>query len=463
MISSLIISAISIISVTTLNQQSAIQDQEIQDFSAAMSRQLAGALREPLFTDDSLTMQLMVNNFAQLPRAIDATILNNKQQLITQSELAKLTPDNAQQLINGYQQQRSNHRNSSQSIIQTVTPIEFHNKVGGYVITQLKTNLLSSTYTNILRVMLWVSVSVILGSLVAAYFISRHISNPIRQMLEATRQLSQGTFKPITERRNDELGHLITTINQMGDGLLRKQQVESMLDRFLAKDVAEQLLKQLDTVEVRGERVNATVLFADIVGFTTMSEQLSPEKVAELLNEYFSYFTACAHRYFGTIDKFIGDCAMVVFGTPKEDDEHQFHAIACAVLMQKLTARINQQRDDQGLPKIQLSIGINSGPMLAGILGDQKRMEYTVVGDSVNLASRLCAEASAGSILATYDTCELSLIAGSIRANKHKNIRVRGKEKHVPTFLVTDVAPEHLLSMDSLIDDILNKNLYSTP
>ena len=462
MISLLIIAAISIFSVTTLNKQSEIQDKQIADFSQAMSAQLAASLTEPLFTEDFLSQQIIVNNFAQLPRTVDASIVDNQFQLLTQSENAKLIQQEALALIQRFQQQPMSPLFVNNGIAQVVTAISFKNKTAGHVITQFTTELLSNTYTTVLNIILWLSLGIILLGLLAAHFISKHVSNPIKQMLEATQRMSQGNFNPIEERRDDELGKLINTINQMGNGLLRKQQVETLLDRFLDKDVAKQLLTQLDTVEVRGERVEASVLFADIVGFTSMSEQLSPEKVAELLNEYFSYFTACANRYFGTIDKFIGDCAMVVFGAPKADKHHQFHAIACAVLMQKLTAKLNQKRQQQGLPQIQLRIGINSGPMLAGILGDHKRMEYTVVGDSVNLASRLCNEAQAGEILITAAVCELPLSCHSVIVDQHKTIRVRGKAKQVTTYLVNNVATEHQLSMDSLIEDILSNHVETS-
>ena len=126
--------------------------------------------------------------------------------------------------------------------------------------------------------------------------------------------------------------------------------------------------------------------------------------------------------------------------------------------MQKLTGALNKRRRTQQLPEIKLSIGINSGPMLAGVLGNQKRMEYTVVGDSVNLASRLCSEAGSGEILATATACQQALDSHKISATANKMLRVRGKEKKVKTYLINSIAREHQLSMDSLIEDILSQN-----
>ncbi|WP_339673079.1 adenylate/guanylate cyclase domain-containing protein [Dasania marina] len=458
MISLLIITGISVLSIITLNKQHDIQNQQINDFSIAMAKQLASAMREPLFTDDSLSMQLMANNFAQLPRVLAVTVVDTQLQVLAKSG-PDISSDTTAHLTHAIQQSLASlSQAQNNGIVHAANPIDFNDKTGGYVIIALATDMLSSIYQHTLRLLLWVSGAIILLGLLAAYFIGLHISNPIKQILNATHKMSHGNFQRMEERRNDELGQLISTINKMSDGLIRKQQVESLLDRFLAKDVASQLLQQLDTVEVKGERVDATVLFADIVGFTSMSEQLSPENVAELLNEYFSYFTLCANMYFGSIDKFIGDCAMVVFGAPKKNAQHQFHAIACAILMQKLTGALNKRRRTQQLPEIKLSIGINSGPMLAGVLGNQKRMEYTVVGDSVNLASRLCSEAGSGEILATATACQQALDSHKISATANKMLRVRGKEKKVKTYLINSIAREHQLSMDSLIEDILSQN-----
>jgi adenylate cyclase len=244
----------------------------------------------------------------------------------------------------------------------------------------------------------------------------------------------------------------------MSQGLYRKNQVESLLDQFLAKDIANEVLRQLDTVQVGGERVTATVLFVDIVGFTNRSEKMSPEEVADFLNEWFNYFIICARMYFGTVDKFIGDCAMVVFGAPKENPNHQFHAVACAVLMQKLARSHNARRRLKDQPPVELRIGINTGQMLAGILGTQQRKEYTVVGDSVNLASRLCSEAAAGQTIISQESFQALSAEHKIVAHAHRKNSVRGKEIPIDTYIVEDVQKQYQGTMDSLIEDVLSSN-----
>lgn len=452
-ISLLVISGISVLSLAVLSKQSELQSEQIRDFSSAMAQQLAASATEPLFIDDMMSLSLMVNNFANLPRIHGAAVIDDQQNMIAKSGIEANLVNFRQMIGELTDQTTAVSEIGDDGIIAAVSAIQFQDAIGGYVYIQVQTQTLAHGYIKTLQMILIASAIVILLALLAAYFISRHVSQPISQLLKLTENFGKGRFDLIDERRNDEIGRLIEAINMMGQGLYRKHQVEGLLSRFLAKDIADEMLGQLDTVQVGGDRVTASVLFADIVGFTHMSEQLTPEQVAELLNEYFSYFTICSRLYFGTVDKFIGDCAMVVFGTPKQDRDHQFHAICCAVLMQKLTRSLNAARRSEGKAEVMLRIGINSGQMLAGVLGTQQRMEYTVVGDSVNLASRLCGEAEGGQIIITEEVYGQLLAQNKVVAHKHRQIRVRGKETPIDTYLVENIGRPFQFSMDSLIED----------
>ena len=460
MISLLIIAGISVISVAMLTKQSKLQDQQVADLGIAMAQQLSTSATEPLFTDDSLALEVLISNFVKLPRVRAAVVLDKEGEILVSEGDNSSSVRRMRELILSSQTQKIPvSKTLDDGRLMVVSAIRFNQIVGGHVFIIVETNSLFAPYAHILELVLIVSVLVAIGSLIVAYFISRHFSRPISQLLEASLKMGEGSFDTkIHDRRNDELGRLIDAFNAMGDGLYRKNQVETLLSRFLAKDVADQVLDGLDTVRVGGERVQATVLFVDIVGFTGMSEQLSPEEVAELLNEYFAYFTVCSSRYFGTIDKFIGDCAMVIFGAPKKNQQHPFNAVSCAVLMQKLSRTINAKRHAEHLPAVQLRIGINTGQMLAGVLGTAKRMEYTVVGDSVNLASRLCHEAEPGDIIVSHEVYDSLASDKQVLARRHKSIRIRGKEKPVDTYLIDDVAREHQLTMDNLIEDVLNSH-----
>lgn len=457
MISMLVIGGIAIVSVVMLSRHNQLQTDQINDFGSAMVLQFAGSATEPLFTGDYLSLEVMVKKFQSLPRVTGITILDKQLKVVAKSG-DQASAEAIRQLIEEEALPGPHTQPVSEDGILAVTaPVMYRDVIGGHIYILLQTNTLMYSYMRNLIVILFIVGIVAICALWVSYRISRYISRPINELLDATDRISEGKYDVLTnDRRNDEMGRLLHAINDMGQGLLKKNQVEALLNNFLAKDVATRVIEQLDTVSVGGERVEATVLFADIVGFTSMSEKLSPEEVGEFLNETFSYLNICSKLYFGTIDKFIGDCAMVVFGTPKTDVDHRMHAVACAVLMQKLSHNINMVRARENKPLVQLRIGINTGKMLAGIVGTQDKMEYTVVGDSVNLASRLCNEAQAGQIITTQDVHDALISDGKIVASQYKKLRVRGKEDMVTTYLIEGVRKEYQLTINSLIEDVLD-------
>lgn len=434
------------VSFDILTRQRALREEQIDDFGTALTHQLAASVVEPLYTDDHLTLEVLVRNFTRLPRIVGASVYDHAGHLLVGAGRgvsgALAGPDGGPSDIRLF-----------------TSPVQFKNTRGGSVTVAIRVDSVADAYNRALHALLTTCLLITLAAIGAAWLISRNFSRPITRIIDAATRIDAGEQPALLERRTDELGQLVEAINHMGQGLLRKTQVESLLSRFLAKDVAEEVLTRLDTVNVGGERVQATVLFADIVGFTGMSEELSPEAVAEFLNEYYSYFAMCSRLYFGSIDKFIGDCAMVIFGAPKSDPDHAFHAVSCAVLIQKLIRRLNAIRRDEGRPEVTVRIGVNSGLMLAGVLGTGDRMEYTVVGDSVNLASRLCNEATGNEVIITEPLYRLLAGEGKIVATPLKSIQLRGMKHPAMIYTVGDVGRKYQITMNSLIDDVLGSRI----
>jgi adenylate cyclase len=442
----LAIGAMSLLSLAILGKQSQLQSEQLQDLGNALVAQMASSVTEAVFTGDETTIQVQVQQFSEMPR-IRALAVSDKERLLASAgDLVQLNA-----LVDSAYYFRSE--------------IRFKDVVGGEVIMLLEADQLVASYGNMLRLVLLATGVVSVLALLMAYVISRRISEPINELLSVTTRIGTGAgVEKVAienklktgERRNDELGQLIEAVNQMGHGLYQKKQLEERLAGFVNKDVARKVVSELDQVQLGGERVSASVMFADIAGFTAMSEQMTPEQVADLLNEYFNYFTLCSRHFFGTIDKFIGDCVMVLFGAPKEDPHHHFHAVACAVLMIKLTEELNRQRLQKGLPIVSLRIGVNSGEMVAGVLGTADKMEYSVVGDAVNLASRLCGEAQASDIVISEEVYRNLHAPDLVVVEKLQVIQVRGKRESVEVYRVKDVAAKQKASINSVIDDILN-------
>jgi len=170
---------------------------------------------------------------------------------------------------------------------------------------------------------------------------------------------------------------------------INKEKVKSAMGKYISQDVMKTVVKNIDNLKLGGKKANVTVLFADIRGFTSISEKLSAEELSVILNEYFTEIEQVITKHNGVINKFIGDAVMVIFGEPKEDEKHAENAVICANEMLKTVKKLRNKWLNEGKPKIEIGIGINTGEVFLGNIGSEKRMEYTVIGDTVNLASRI--------------------------------------------------------------------------
>ena len=204
------------------------------------------------------------------------------------------------------------------------------------------------------------------------------------------------------------------------------------LERFLSSAIVERILANPDQVHLGGENQTATILFSDIRGFTRLSGNMEPEKVVELLNEFFSEMTDLIFENGGTLDKYLGDGIMALFGAPIAKPDDALRSAKTAIEMQVALARLNSAWESRGQQALQIGIGVNTGPVTAGNIGSSKRMDYTVIGDTVNLASRLCASAAGGQILISELTKRV--LDGSFPARKLDPIFVKGKEKPVEIY-----------------------------
>jgi adenylate cyclase len=204
------------------------------------------------------------------------------------------------------------------------------------------------------------------------------------------------------------------------------------LSRFLSASIVEKILANPDQIHLGGENQTVTILFADIRGFTRMSEKMEPMEVVELLNEYFSEMTDLVFENGGTLDKYLGDGLMAVFGAPLAKPDDSLRAVKTAIEMQRALARLNRDWEAMGQRSLKIGLGVNTGPVTAGNIGSARRMDYTVIGDAVNLASRLCANAAGGQILISESThCTLQ---GRLPAKKLDPIKVKGKEAPIEIY-----------------------------
>jgi adenylate cyclase len=190
--------------------------------------------------------------------------------------------------------------------------------------------------------------------------------------------------------------------------LAREEVARANYSRFMPEYVVKQILNSPNSFRLGGVNQTVTVLFADIRGFTSLSENEKPEKVVSLLNRYFSLMSEIIFAHGGTLDKYIGDGLMAIFGAPTASEEDALNAVKAAVTMQKRLPPLNEELRAEGYSPISIGIGLHTGEALIGYIGSDKRSEYTAIGDTVNLASRLESNASGGQILMSEATAEAS-------------------------------------------------------
>jgi len=217
--------------------------------------------------------------------------------------------------------------------------------------------------------------------------------------------------------------------------LARRVVERQALERFLSSNIVEKILANPDEVHLGGENQTVTVLFSDIRGFTRMSEHMEPHAVVELLNEYFSEMTDLVFDTGGTLDKYLGDGIMALYGAPIPKPDDARRATRTAMEMQRSLAALNRDWEKRGQPPLRMGVGVNTGPVTAGYIGSDRRLDYTVIGDAVNLASRLCSNAAGGQILVSESTYRL--LNRKIPAQRLEPIRVKGKEEPVELYEVS--------------------------
>ena len=232
---------------------------------------------------------------------------------------------------------------------------------------------------------------------------------------------------------------LISYINRYLIEERKKEKVTSALGKYMSEDVMKDVMKNIDNLGLGGKKAVVTVLFSDIRGFTSMSEKMSAQEVSQLLNEYFSAMEPIVSKYNGIINKFIGDAVMAVFGEPIQDANHPLNAVRCGYEMLLEVEELNKKWEQEGKPVIRIGVGINTGDVFIGNIGSENRMEYTVIGDTVNLASRLESynKTYGTQILISSSTYEFS--KDFINVNQISDVEIRGKAEKMNIYEVKEV------------------------
>lgn len=274
-------------------------------------------------------------------------------------------------------------------------------------------------------------------SVAMALVVARTLVQPLRRLQMAMRRVEQGELDVSADVSSTaELGQLAMSFNHMVEGLRREALVRDLFGQYVTPELAEAAIERRD--ELNGQLVTCTVLFADIRDFTGIAEALPASRLIKVLNEYFSHMSAVVVDEHGFVNKFGGDSLLAVFGTPlNPDPAHATCGVRAALRMQYELAEFNREQEESWLPQIMIGIGIATGDVVAGNVGSETRLEYTVIGDAVNVASRLQAMTKdlEVSILADGETARAAEHAAEFEAVGE--VSVRGKTRPVNVFSVS--------------------------
>ena len=245
--------------------------------------------------------------------------------------------------------------------------------------------------------------------------------------MAATEQVRKGNYDVVVPvRSHDEIGQLATSFNEMAEGLKLNRKYQRLLSQIADRMVAEQLINVEGSLG--GEMREVSVLFCDIRGFTRMTAAMQPPEVIALLNEHMTAMTALVHQHGGVVDKFVGDMIMALFGAPSAFGDDAMRASQCALRMVLRRDELNAA----GPWDFQIGIGIATGQVVAGCMGSEQRLDYTVLGERVNLAARLCSEAAPAEVL--IDNTTMGKLGSTATADRLDNLALKGFPETVTAF-----------------------------
>jgi len=315
-----------------------------------------------------------------------------------------------------------------------------------YLLTQMG----KVTYVNFIDLMklylgmISAAVVILIYVIVIIRWTTSGIVKPVKEIIGNMEEVKTGNLNAYTRVRTyDEIGTLAEGYNRMLHGLQEREKIKMLFGQYLTKEVSEEILK--GNINLGGDLYFASIMFSDIRDFTSMSEKMTPNEVISFLNEFFDQMIEIILKYNGIIDKFIGDGILALFGIPIKSDDHAVRALNAAIEMERHLAKMNEERKALGKEPIRIGIGIHTGNVIAGNLGNQKKLEYTVVGDTVNVASRiesatkiydcpLMISSDTHEFLEKNNEEEYREILGKLLMEKISRVQIKGKTKEMDLY-----------------------------
>ncbi len=385
----------------------------LENETRMISIQLARTLAAPLLIENRLQIE---NVLANIPAnsGISRLIIIGTDQSVIADTIGKIPPEVLDPSLS--KAARSFRTESATTIIRQIdhnnhdlliTPIHYAGIRIGTFLVVFSEDPVASAQRDIRKNFFILSFFGGILSFLGAFVLSRILSKPVRELHQATQAIGKGDLSvSVRASSNDELGELVVAFNNMVNDLKKSDILKNALIRYVSQDVAERVLEHPELIHVGGIRQKVVILFADIRGFSTLSENLPPEQVVNLLNDYYLPMFEIILSHSGYISNIMGDGIMVVFGIPEFLQNHPDSALHCAIELQTAVLALSRKRQQQEQEVVHFGVGIHLGECIVGNIGSGKRMEYTCVGQAVNIAARIESLAGSDEILISQDLKE---------------------------------------------------------
>lgn len=306
------------------------------------------------------------------------------------------------------------------------------------IITEIPESIILEPSLMIRREVFYVTGMILSVAFLIVFLFSLTLTKPIILLSKIARAIGQGKFNiPVVRLVNssDEVGNLAHSVQSMLSGLIERDKAKSILNKFHGSSIAEDLLSSAK-IERQGVRKDVAILFCDIRGFTSMSEKMQPEDVVLMLNDYLNRMVNIIMKNNGVIDKFIGDAIMAVWGAPQKTGTEAHDAVKAALEMRKELVNFNNDRISKNLNPVKFGIGLHYGPCVSGIIGSEERLEYSVIGDTVNLCSRIESVTKTRGVDTLVSSTVKNMVSDKFIFEEVESVTVKGKEKPISIFKI---------------------------
>ncbi|PKN96140.1 MAG: hypothetical protein CVU43_22230, partial [Chloroflexi bacterium HGW-Chloroflexi-5] len=440
--------AIASLGMVTFSHQKRILEEEIKKRAGVFAHQLAGAGKEGLMTEDDLSVFATIKNIQKNTGVVYAMVVDKSGAVFMHNVLTEkgkiLTSPLDQKAMEAQQLFFQQTKYNNEPIMDAAVPIWVINqdksiRVGTARIGLSEKELQDSIAKQKLN-FFWISLVFVAIGLLIAFALAKVLTGPIYTLAVGMQIVAAGDLnQQVKVAYKDEIGKLTESFNQMVLGLREKLYMEKYLSHSTLKSIRK--VRDKSDLKLGGERKYVTALFSDVRGFTSMSEKMSPEEVVEVLNIYLNMQAMIVTNRGGVVDKYVGDEIMAIF----EGKGQEVNAVRAAIEIQTFCRTLNWARAKLGKKQMNVGIGLNSGDVVMGNMGSQEQMNYTVIGDNINLTARLCSAAQSGQVVISKVTADA--LGKEATLKKLEPIAVKGKEKMIDIFeasAITGVSREAL-------------------